>query len=153
MKAIGFSIGLRSNNINSLLEVIYFIHSVSQIFAAIMFVDDCGMKKPYQNSLSLWRRQNWKPVKILGREINSKVVDSPNQAKICAAHSTLLKTSITKDNTLTYTGFFLLFVSLIKLSKSCFSILANLGTSCPYTISPVQAGLHSAEYKVYLNKN
>ncbi len=47
------------------------IHSVSQIFAAIMFVDDCGTKNPFQNSLSLWRRQNWKPVKILGREINS----------------------------------------------------------------------------------
>ncbi len=29
------------------------IHSVSQIFAAIMFVDDCGTKNPYQNSLSL----------------------------------------------------------------------------------------------------
>ncbi len=36
-----------------------------------MFVDDCGTKNPYQNNLSLWRRQNWKPVKILGREINS----------------------------------------------------------------------------------
>ncbi len=36
-----------------------------------MFVDDCGTKNLYQNSLSLWRRQNWKPVKILGREINS----------------------------------------------------------------------------------
>ena len=46
------------------------VHSVSQIFAAIMFVDDCGTKNPYQNSLSLWRRQNWKPVTILGREIN-----------------------------------------------------------------------------------
>ena len=48
-----------------------FIHSASQIFAAIMFVDDCGTKNPNQNSLSLWQRQNWKPVKILGREINS----------------------------------------------------------------------------------
>ncbi len=29
------------------------IHRVSQIFAAILFVDDCGTKNPYQNSLSL----------------------------------------------------------------------------------------------------
>jgi hypothetical protein len=26
---------------------------VSQIFAAIMFVDDCGTKNPYQHSLSM----------------------------------------------------------------------------------------------------
>ncbi len=63
------------------------IQSVSQIFAAIMFVDDCGTKNLYQNSLSLWRRQNWKPVKILGREINSaaqhkqKSMGSPVQWK------------------------------------------------------------------------
>ncbi len=53
------------------LSLYLLIHSVSQIFAAIMFVDDCGTKNPYQNSLSLCRRQNWKPVKILGREIDS----------------------------------------------------------------------------------
>jgi len=29
------------------------LHSASQIFAAIMFVDDCGTKNPNQNSLSL----------------------------------------------------------------------------------------------------
>ncbi len=54
-----------------------YILCVSQIFAAIMFVDDGGTKNPYQISLSLWWRQNWKPVKILGREINSEANGSP----------------------------------------------------------------------------
>jgi hypothetical protein len=65
----------------------FIIHSVSQIFAAIMFVDDCGTKNPYQNSLSLWQRQNWKPVKILGWEINFEAIGSPKQAKVYGAPS------------------------------------------------------------------
>ena len=59
-----------------------------QIFAAVMIVDDCGTKNCYQNSLSLWQLQNWKPFKILGREIDSETVGSPTQAKIYGAPST-----------------------------------------------------------------
>ncbi len=59
------------------------IHSASQIFAAIMFVDDCGTKNPNQNSLSLWQRQNWKPVKILGREINSAAQHKQKSFRHC----------------------------------------------------------------------
>ncbi len=67
--------------------LLFNILCVSQIFAAIMFFDDCETKNPCQNSLSLWRRQNWKLVKILGREINFEAVGSPTQAKIVRAHS------------------------------------------------------------------
>jgi hypothetical protein len=68
-------------------SLIYHILCMSQIFAAIMFVDDCGTKNPYQNSLSLWWQQNWKLIKILGREINSKAVSNPTLAKIVWAQS------------------------------------------------------------------
>ncbi len=35
-----------------------YILCVSKIFAAIRFVDAYGTKKPYQNSMSLCRREN-----------------------------------------------------------------------------------------------
>jgi hypothetical protein len=54
----------------------------SQIFAAIRFIDAYGTKNPYQSSLSLWGRENWKPVEILGREINSEAVGSLTQANV-----------------------------------------------------------------------
>jgi len=52
-----------------------------KIFAAIRFVDSNGT---YQNSMFLWRRENWKPINILGREINSKDLSNywkPNTSK------------------------------------------------------------------------
>jgi hypothetical protein len=58
-------------------------------FCCDEFVDDCGTKNPYQNCLTLWRRENWKPVKILGREINSEVANSLTHAKVVWAHSML----------------------------------------------------------------
>ncbi len=61
---------------------------VSKIFAAIRFVNAYGTKNPYQSSWSLWQRENWKPVQILGRAINSKIVGSPTQAKLYGAPST-----------------------------------------------------------------
>jgi hypothetical protein len=63
---------------------------VSKIFAARRFVDAYGTKNPYQNSRSLWRRENWKPVKILGREINFEAIGSPTQAKVYGGPSMIL---------------------------------------------------------------
>ncbi len=57
---------------------------VSKIFVAIRFIDAYGTKNPYQNSMSLCCRINWKLINILGREINSKVLSNhwqPNTRK------------------------------------------------------------------------
>ena len=67
-----------------------YILCVAQIFAAIRFVDAYGTKNPSQRSLPLWGRENWKPVEILGREINSEAVGSLTQANVYGDHSTLL---------------------------------------------------------------
>ncbi len=64
-----------------------YILCVSKIFAAIRLVDAYGTKNSYQNSMSLWQRENWKPVKILGREINFEAIGSPTQAKVCGGPS------------------------------------------------------------------
>ncbi len=52
------------------------IENILKVFGAIRFVDAYGTKNPYQNITSLWRRENWKPIMIMGSEINSKVLSN-----------------------------------------------------------------------------
>jgi hypothetical protein len=70
------------------------IHSVSQIFAAVMFVDDCGTKNPLSEQLVSMRAAKLKAVKILGREINFVAIGSPTQAKVYGEPGTYILSSL-----------------------------------------------------------